>query len=219
MVGPVSMPPHAYVVDDGFYCGAPGCGLPPEHPDHVEPEPVVDITEPRVAVDADAERSPLDGADVSDTTPLGQVRALIRDHVDEGITCPACRQRAQVYRRTITGKMAAFLIELSRTPADPITGFVYIPAMRHAQGDSVKLRYWGLIQGLVGLREDGSNRVGYWRITEEGSRFVAGDGRVPKHVRVYDGESLGYAEGAPLISIRECLGKRFDYDALMAGDA
>lgn len=207
--------PHVFSRDpDGTEEDCSQCPLSKGHPDHIET--VHEDVQPTASLPS--AMTPPSEMILAPETPLAAVRQYISERVDEGVQCPACQQRAQVYRRTITGKMAAFLIELSRRPTDA-DGWVYIPAMTHAQGDSVKLRYWGLIEGLVGLRDDGSNRVGYWRITEAGRDFVGGDLRVPKHARVYDGESLGLDAEAGYVTIRDCLGTRFNYDALMSGAA
>lgn len=68
-----------------------------------------------------------------------------------------------------------------------------------------------------GSREDGSARVGDYRVTEMGRAFVRGEIAVPKHLYIYNNAVLEVEDAAPVkqIKIREAFGKRFNYDELM----
>lgn len=74
--------------------------------------------------------------------------------------------------------------------------------------------HWGLIEEEPIVRPDGG-RAGWWRITPFGQQFVLGNSTVPKYARLYDGRCLGL-EGVP-VTIRDCLGTKFNYADLMAG--
>lgn len=145
---------------------------------------------------------------------LAEARVALREVVDDGHTCPVCTQFAKVYRRSIHAAMAVGLIRFYRKFAMNY-GFVpdALPADRIA-ADFAKLRYWNLIEEELGRREDGSTRTGRWRLTIPGQEFVLGFAFVQKHARIYDSRCLGL-EG-PLVTIRECLGKKFDYEELMS---
>jgi hypothetical protein len=83
------------------------------------------------------------------------------------------------------------------------------------RGDECKLRYWGLIEPMPDvLRDDGSPRVGMWRLTRQGVLFAQNRIRVPSHARVYDGRCLGFDE-TKQVSVIDALGTRFNYSELM----
>lgn len=156
-----------------------------------------------------------------DDLPLGEARKRLRDVVDDGDTCPCCGQMAKVYRRTITASMARALAKVQRvegvTPhARNEQGYVKVADFLTVNelADFPKLRYWGLIAQAPGTRDDGSPRVGYWRITPLGLAWLRGEDRVISHVRVYNGRSLGL-DGDRWLSRDDVRG--FDYAALMAG--
>lgn len=125
--------------------------------------------------------------------------------------------------------MAWLLIQIYRWDLNHPGEYVYVPKLINASGKSLwgdysKARFWGLIEAEEGIRADGSSRVGYWRITRKGTDWVLGRISLPRYVRVYNNQPLGppttYSKSGqlrPLVSVREALGTRFDYDLLMAG--
>lgn len=149
----------------------------------------------------------------SDDMTLGEARALLRDLVDEGAECPCCRQFAKVYKRKIHSRMARDLIQFYRAHWG---GWGHSTETLGATApDFVKLAYWGLVEAMPGEREDGSSRVGLWRVTPKGVNFLFARITVPKYARIYDGRCLGFT-GDPVM-IGDALGKKFRYDELMAG--
>jgi hypothetical protein len=128
-----------------------------------------------------------------------------------GARCPCCRQFAKVYERKLNAGMAVSLIRMYRVRGgDWVHLPTEVPARSREEG---KLAYWGLVVEARTERPDGG-RAGYWRLTPDGLLFVQGDKRVPKYAKVYDGRCLGLT--GELVSIRNCLGDRFDYDELMS---
>ena len=86
------------------------------------------------------------------------------------------------------------------------------------RGDWAKMKLWGLIEEKPGTRDDGSSRMGYYRMTDLGRQFVARAVRIPAYVYIYNGEPLK-RPGRPveeLITIDEALGKDFSYAEIMA---
>ena len=148
---------------------------------------------------------------------VAEARAELRQLVDDGVRCPCCTQLAKVYRRPIHAAMAAGLIAVYRNGgADRFV--VIADVLRHNQiADFGKLRYWGLVGTDDERREDGSTRTGYWQVTSTGVDWILGRVTVPRYARIYDSRLLGLV-GEP-VTIRERLGKRFDYDRLMQGVA
>lgn len=145
---------------------------------------------------------------------LDEARDWLREHADDGAKCPCCTQLAKVYRRKVTSGMAQALIIMWTTHR---RDWFYLPDIsRQWQGrDEANLRYFGLIEESHDRRPDGG-RKGWWRVTRKGEEFVRGTGRVPKYARIYDGRCLGL-DRSELVTIRDALGTKFDYDDLMAG--
>jgi hypothetical protein len=139
------------------------------------------------------------------------VREAVLQGRHDGITCPTCDQYAKVYRRNINSGMARSLILLYRQGP----GFVHVPTAIGARSrEEGKLAYWGLAEEEHVVREDGG-RAGWWRITSLGVQFVLGRVSVQKYALVYNGRVLEH-DGPPW-TIRDALGKRFNYAELMAG--
>lgn len=153
-----------------------------------------------------------------DDMTLGEARELLRTLVDEGHECPACTQFAKVYKRKIHSSMAQALIAIHKASYHyPQSRFVEIAKiLPHKQvADAAKLRYWGLIEEEPSVRSDGSERTGFWRVTQRGAMFTRRQSRESKYARLYNGRCLGFEGG--LVSIADALGKNFDYSELMAG--
>lgn len=143
-------------------------------------------------------------------TSLKEVVDWLSDHITEGAECPACGQRVQRYRRSITSGMAWVLCQMYRQG-----GWVHVPSLGTRGGDPIKTRHWGLIERREGQRDDGSQRNGWWRLTPRGERFVEGQERVPRYAYFYNGECVGFEEDT--VSIIDALGTVFNYDELMRG--
>lgn len=142
---------------------------------------------------------------------LAEARAWLRGRIDAGERCPCCTQFAKVYRRKIYGTMARTLIRMWRKGGT--TEWVDMTAVDRGHGnrgggDDAKLRYWGLI-------EPHPEHEALWRVTPAGEQWVLGNTTVPCYARIYDGRCLSLV-GDP-VTIRQALGKRFDYDELMHG--
>lgn len=146
-----------------------------------------------------------------DSAPLGRARDQLRELVDQGCRCPCCTQYAKVYSRKINSGMAVSLIRMWRLAG---TDWINVPEQIGARSrEEGKLAYWKLVEESSGVRPDGG-RAGWWRVTERGAQFVSMQLKVPKYARVYDGRCLGLR--GELVTIRQCLSSRFDYDELMS---
>lgn len=128
----------------------------------------------------------------------------------DGVACPVCGQRAQLYKRTITSTMARALIVMWNEAG---LDWVHLPTLVGAlRADEAKLVHWGLIEEQPDERDDGG-RAGIWRITDLGVRFVQGEAKVPKYACIYNKRCFGH-EG-PDVTIHECLGVKFRLDELL----
>jgi hypothetical protein len=169
-------------------------------PTHVDPQLTLDV----------------DLTSTGDDRPLREVRAEVEEHRSEGTTCPACGQYAKVYHRKINAMTARILIAMYRKAGDQWVWLPGLPDGKH--GDTAKARYWGLIEQPDEplTRDDGSARVGWWRLTELGVAWVRGEASVPSYALVYNGELLTLDDTRGTTSVMDALGRRFDYTALMA---
>lgn len=132
-----------------------------------------------------------------------------------GEVCPCCDRYAKIYDRKINSTQARALIHIVRSCGQE---FGHLPTLRmalapHHSNEEPKLRFWGLLEEEAALREDGG-RAGWWRATPRGEAFVAGTLVVPKYARIYDDRLLGLH--GEFVSIRDCVGDRFNYDELMS---
>jgi len=88
------------------------------------------------------------------------------------------------------------------------------PRDNKASTEGVIARYWGLID-IADTHNPGGAPVGSYYLTNLGRRFVMGVAHVQSHAFTYNGELLGL--DGNLVSIHDALGKKFNYDDLMAG--
>lgn len=160
-----------------------------------------------------------------ETTTLAEAWKVIEAHAEDGLHCLLCGQPVQIYWRPITCEMAASLIRFYRWDKEHYDEFVHLPTLlRRKQADETKLRFWDLIEPDLGVRDDGSTRTGYWRITDQGRQFVRGHSQLPRYARTFNNVLLGlsdYTRSGKLrqrVGIQDALGTRFDYYSLMAGE-
>ena len=152
-------------------------------------------------------------------TTIEVAKDYLRKHAADGVSCPCCNQFVKVYRRALNSTMAYMLILLERNTHDWIHCQQFFHDLQESRsnfstGDFVKLRYWGLIEKCEGKREDGSNRNGYCRITEEGIDFVHNKLQIRSHAMIYNNQCLRL--DGDYVDIKDCLKKKFNYDELMA---
>ena len=148
---------------------------------------------------------------------IEQARLYLRENLNTGTTCPCCKQMVKLYKRKITGVTAAGLTILYRN--NKRVGFmqyVSVPELLTDKKytDVTKLYYWDLIEPLRSSREDGSKRVGMWRMTQKGIDFVEGKIAVDKNVFVYNNKV--YRRSEEKATIRDCFGLKFNYEELMS---
>lgn len=151
----------------------------------------------------------------SDMT-LEQAKDVLRENWEEGVECPCCKQFVKLYRRKITSAMAYVLFLLSTQGDEYIHVENWLKEKKvpaSFRGDFTKLRHWGLIETKSGIRDDGSKRIGYYKITAHGRDFVAGDVTVRPCVRIFNNELFGF-EGEK-INFKQALGDKFNYEELM----
>lgn len=137
---------------------------------------------------------------------LTQAQQWLEYERDNGVHCPCCKQFVKVYNRKLHSGMAVALIHMyNHRNADD--KFDITTHVRTKNGDTAKLREWGLIT------QDEHCESGVWKVTELGKQFVTGRVRVPSHGAFYIGTFL--VLNGDDITIVDALGSKFDYNELM----
>lgn len=150
------------------------------------------------------------------TTTLGEAKDWLRARVRDGARCPCCDQYAKVYRRKLNASMARALIALARESGGAeVHLFRFLRERRIQHSDAPALRHWGFIKEADREREDGNPRAGYYRITQAGLDFAERRTSAASHALLYDNRLLQLDTEA-MTTIVGALGRRFDYDELMA---
>ena len=142
---------------------------------------------------------------------------LTREELEKGCICAGCGQYAKIYTRKLNASMAASLIKFARyylfNRIDKSKFFHEDSILSHPENtDFAKLRFWNLIESRRDFKLDG-NSAGFWRITNLGYDFVAGNIEVPSKIKIYNNEKYGRSEA--LTTIQKSLGKKFNYRELM----
>lgn len=147
-------------------------------------------------------------------TTLHESKDWLRARLTDGEHCPCCGQMAKIYRRRIHHTIARNLIRLYQLSKDSDDGWVHVRRLRITgeQGELSKARHWGLVEESAQTRQDGG-RSGHWRLTPEGVAFVRNRSRIKQYALIYDSRCLGH-EGE-WVTIKDALGKKFDYRELM----
>lgn len=147
-----------------------------------------------------------------------------------GCTCPICGHYAKEYERHITTAMVKtlWIVKQWFEKNDPgldkkwlqVENYVaelplkIRPLHRGASSNFSLLKHWGFIVQRPGVRADGSNRIGYWRITQKGIEFLNDKMKVPKFAVIYNNKLIRFSDDP--VSVRDCMTKKFSYAELMA---
>jgi len=163
------------------------------------------------------------------TTTLEEAKQWLRARVNKGAPCPCCTQFSKVYRRPINKSMAFVLLLIARyyrRLGVKQEEWLHVPSYINevvagnprrsaaVRGDWAKLKLWGLIEEKPEPREDGSSRIGCWRMTDLGRKFVAREVMVPSHVYIYDGQLLSRPVDK-MVTIDDALTTEFSYSEIM----
>lgn len=116
--------------------------------------------------------------------------ALVSEGKDHGIECPTCNRKAMVQRLRIGKSMALLLREMSeqyREDSCNVRNLRTQDGTKFADENHLvsKMAHWRLVQ-----QDFRPRRVGSWRVTSLGTRWVAGNVPVPKEMVTYQGETL-----------------------------
>ena len=154
-------------------------------------------------------------------------KKVSRKEMKKGIRCPYCGRFVKSYKRSLTSSMATALLLIYRKYKKDSAIFEREPQWIHIEeflknsycpasirGDVAKLQHWGLLIAKKGLREDGSSRNGYYKITKDGISFCQGTKLVPASITCFNNKVIG-VDTKKFVTIHEALRNRFSYDSLM----
>jgi len=162
-------------------------------------------------------------------TTLEEAKKWLRARFGKGATCPCCNQFVKLYKRSLSKSSAYVLLLIARyyrrvevrsddwlhVPSYIAEVAVGNPRRAAAvRGDWAKMKFWGLIEEKPGTRDDGSPRVGYWRLTPLGRQFVNREVKVPSHIYIYNGQPLQRSVEEQ-ITIDDALTTEFSYAEIM----
>lgn len=150
---------------------------------------------------------------------LKEAKQWLRERANQGAFCPCCNQHVKIYKRTIFSSMAMGLILLHKY-TDPTSDFIHVSELIKRRpgalngGTLAKLAYWGLAtEKRHSGRDKAKRNSGFWRITKTGVDFANDRITLPKYASTYNQRVLGLS--GEQISIRDCLGDKFNYAELM----
>jgi hypothetical protein len=160
---------------------------------------------------------------------LQDAKHLLRDNFGyKRVDCPCCHQQVYLYPRKITGVMALALVELYREHQrlNDFNMYIHLSELLETRGyghritntgDKAKLKYWELIEPMIGVRKDGSNKVGRYKITTKGILFVEGRVSVPSKIGLYNQQVYALPPHHEIhpVFIKDVWDLKFDYAEMM----
>jgi hypothetical protein len=149
-----------------------------------------------------------------------------------GVICPCCRQVVRILEKELSPTMAYVLILIHRhfESTTETSGWLHVSKYLENMstvgaevkgGEWSKLKHWQLIEEHPPVKKSVlSNKPtpkveGLYRLTERGTKFVKGETKVPNAIHLYEGHLMGF--GPKDVGIKDCLGKDYSYEDLMAG--
>jgi hypothetical protein len=123
----------------------------------------------------------------------------LAEHMKEGVQCPCCKQKVQLYEVKLSRTMVKGLATILhyREAHAPLDGWVHIPTeLPELQRirKYPKLAHWELL-------EESPEKAGSWRVTKTGWNFMLGRIEIPQIALVYNAKVRGF--NGPMIRIGE----------------
>jgi hypothetical protein len=166
---------------------------------------------------------PFRGGNFPGWVPVNDSREAVRDVLRNGteMHCPTCGQNVKLYDRALslaTGKVMVKLYEVNQGREYVDLGPILdtMKGTPRQGGYGTLAHHWELIEAQPGERKDGSKRVGWWRLTDDGRAFVRSEITVLKKAQLYDNHLFGFV--GKEITISDCLRTPFDFRDLMNGN-
>ena len=147
----------------------------------------------------------------NNSSTLEEAKKYLRDNFSEGVPCPCCTQLVKLYGYKINVGMVVVLIKMYKFGKEWVHPLI---DLKTNNGDYAKLRFWGLVEPKSKEPTEDKKASGYWRITEEGKKFVEGNKLVKEKAFLFNNKCYGFK--GKEITIIEALGKKFSYSELMS---
>lgn len=149
---------------------------------------------------------------------LEEAKQFLRDNWTKGVTCPCCTQFVKLYKRPAHATMALTLIRMYHSDNKNKGAWFNVKQLVKGISDTgtndfSKFRHWGLVEEAP--NDTDKKTSGFWRITDEGRKFVEGKTTITKNILLFNKKSYGFM--GPKIAIKEVLGEKFNYEELMNG--
>lgn len=155
---------------------------------------------------------------------LEEIRVWLEARVDAGVVCPACKVKSRRYTRHMSDryvKALTMMESLGRTRGDENGWF---KVGEKALGKDIcadlyhlnhaKLAYWGLVEKMT-KGHNHQTYSGYWRVTDLGRDFLAGQVKVCTFVKEYRGKAVGFSEEK--IDVATANGVAFSFEEEVLG--
>lgn len=144
---------------------------------------------------------------------LEEAKQILRDGWEKGVECPCCKQFVKLYKRKLNAGMARTMINMYKA-SNGMMEWLHHTQFRTESNDYSYLQVWELIEEKEKDADDTTKKnSGYWRLTSKGLEFVQLEWTVRSHIKMYNQKFYGFA--GKEVDIRECLGKKFNYEELM----
>lgn len=139
-----------------------------------------------------------------------------KNNADDGYPCPHCHRLIKRYTRKLNSNMALAMIALYKYSKGE---FVHLEKFlsKHGYqrcGDASYLVYYGFLEKRKGVRADGSERNGMYKLTGRGLLFVENKITASKKFKIMYNMFEGF-EGDQ-ITIQQALGAKFNFNELMS---
>ncbi len=147
-----------------------------------------------------------------------QAKKLVerKSRTAKGIACPCCAQNCKRYRRAFNTGMVRSLIWLVLRYQANGKKWINVPRVAPSyvlrSREFGKIKAWGLIVDRPNT-DPAKRTSGFWKPTKRGIAFVYGRIKIPSHAIFYNRNREKF-DGKP-VSIRQTIGKKFDYEELM----
>jgi hypothetical protein len=153
----------------------------------------------------------------------------------KGARCVVCDRYGKIYSIKLTGSMVRSLVWLYDEQTRHRVKWVNVPenAPKHVfrAYSLTSLKHWGLVAPMPKAEKSApvdtpentqikkpqtvkTKTSGNWRVTVIGEEFLRGTTKMPDRVFVYNDLRVGASD--TLLSARECLARKFNYEELLA---
>ncbi len=157
-------------------------------------------------------------------TTIAEAKKHLDKNKENGATCPCCGQVVKTYFRRLNGTMAYALFMFNQMTGGDIQKAVHLQNEMRARylaasdfADFAKLRFWDLIAvDKNNVNEKGNPRGGYYRITKKGIAFLKGELQLHTYAKLFNNQFYGH--DGEMLTFKQALGSKFDYEELMNGN-